>query len=203
MATNQAKTQLVKELDEIVELTTKQNYHYVRGRAYLYEGFASVYLWWLKAKELDGFLEEQYKLHNIGGQTHAQEKFTRVLRLTWRLDWADESKAKLQQWSNALRKLDEEYKRNKDAYRTDAKKKLVLYIEDAGGLRRLIGADKYDYDSDGNTENKGKGKRATLRSEDDEALIAQRHLQLGAEYLRVCKILCKRTIHLGHEPHSL
>lgn len=176
------KKTLVKELDEIVELTTKQNYHYVRGRAYLYEGFASVYLWWLKAKELDGFLEEQYKLHNIGGQTHEQEKFTRVLRLTWRLDWADESKAKLQQWSNALRKLDEEYKRNKDAYRTDAKKKLVLYIEDAGGLRKLIGADKYDYDGDGNTEKKGKGKRAQLRSEDDEALIAQRHLQLGAEY---------------------
>lgn len=176
------KKTLVKELDEIVELTTKQNYHYVRGRTYLYEGFASVYLWWVKAKELDGFLEEQYKLHNIGGQSHEQEKFTRVLRLTWRLDWADESKAKLQQWSNALRKLDEEYKRNKDAYRTDAKKKLVLYIEDAGGLRKLIGADKYDYDGDGNTEKKSKGKRAQLRSEDDEALIAQKHLQLGSEY---------------------
>ncbi len=44
------KQTLVKELDEIVELTTKQNYHYVRGRKYLYEGFAAVYLWWLKAK---------------------------------------------------------------------------------------------------------------------------------------------------------
>lgn len=173
---------LIKELDEIVELTTKQNYHYVRGRAYLYEGFASVYLWWRKAKEIDGFLEEQYQLHKIGGKEHEQEKFTRVLRLTWRLDWADESKAKLQQWSNALRKLDEEYKRNKDAYRTDAKKKLVLFIEDAGGLRKLIGADKYDYDGDGNTENKGKGKRTPLRSENDEALTAQRHLQLGSEY---------------------
>ena len=148
------KTALIKELDEIVELTTKQNYHYVRGRAYLYEGFATVYLWWLKAKEVDGFLEEQYQLHNIGGKEHEQEKFTRVLRLTWRLDWADESKAKLQQWSNALRKIDEEYRTNKDAYRTDAKKKIVLFIEDKGGLRKLIGADKYDYDGDGNTEKK-------------------------------------------------
>lgn len=175
-----AKQSLIKELDEIVELTTKQNYHYVRGRAYLYEGFASVYLWWLKAKEVEGFLEEQYKLHNIGGKEHEQEKFTRVLRLTWRLDWADESKAKLQQWSNALRKIDEEYKTNKDAYRTDAKKKIVLFIEDKGGLRKLIGADKYDYDGDGNTERKS--KRKLVRSKEDEALIALRHLQLGEEY---------------------
>ena len=97
-----SKQVLIKELDDIVQLTTKQDYHYVRGRAYLYEGFASVYLWWLKAKELDGFLAEQYQLYNIGGKEHEQEKFTRVLRLTWRLDWADESKAKLQQWSNGI-----------------------------------------------------------------------------------------------------
>ena len=182
MATNQTKAQLVNELNQIVELTTKQNYHYVRARDYLYEGFATVYLWWLKAKAVDGFLEEQYKLHNIGGQTHEQEKFTRVLRLTWRLDWADESKAKLQQWSNALRKLDEEYKRNGDAYRIDPHKKLVLYIKEMGGLRRLIGADKYDNEADANTEKKGKGKRTPARSEEDEALIAQKHLQLGEEY---------------------
>jgi hypothetical protein len=52
------KLTLIKELDQIVELTTKQNEHYVRSRQYLYEGFASVYLWWLKAKQVDGFLEE-------------------------------------------------------------------------------------------------------------------------------------------------
>ena len=176
------KQALVKELDEIVELTTKQNYHYVRGRAYLYEGFASVYLWWRKAKEVEGFLEEQYQLHKIGGKEHEQEKFTRVLRLTWRLDWADESKAKLQQWSNALRKIDEEFKTNKDAYKTDAKKKIVLFIEDKGGLRKLIGADKYDVDDDGNQKGKGKSKSKTGRSDEEEAVIAERHLQLGEEF---------------------
>jgi len=182
MASNPKTAQLVKELDKIVELTTKQNYHYARGREYLYEGFASVYLWWLKAKEVEGFLDEQYKLHNIGGQSHEQEKFTRVLRLTWRLDWADESRAKLQQWSNALRKLDEEYKKNKDAYRTDAHKKLVLFIKDAGGLRKLIGADKYDNELDANTEKKGGKNKKSARSEEDETLIAKKHLQLGEEY---------------------
>ncbi len=178
------KQALVKELNEIVELTTKQDYHYVRGRKYLYEGFAAVYLWWLKAKAVDGFLEEQYQLHKIGGREHEQEKFTRVLRLTWRLDWADESKAKLQQWSNALRKIDEEYKTNKDAYKTDAKKKIVLFIEDKGGLRKLIGADKYDFDEDGNQKGKGKnkGNGKSARSDEDEQLIAERHLQLGEEF---------------------
>lgn len=176
------KQTLIKELDEIVELTTKQNYHYVRGRAYLYEGFASVYLWWLKAKELDGFLEEQYQLHNIGSIEGKQERFYRVLRLAWRLDWADESRAKLQQWGNALRKIDEEYKTNKAAYKTDAKKKIVLFIEDKGGLRRLIGADKYDHDEDDEKKGNGNNKNKPMRSEDDEALVAQRHLQLGEEY---------------------
>lgn len=186
-----SKQALIKELDAIVELTTKQNYHYVRGRAYLYEGFASVYLWWLKAKELDGFLEEQYKLHNIGSMEGKQEKFYRVLRLAWRLDWADESRAKLQQWGNALRKIDEEYKTNKDAYKTDAKKKIVLFIEDKGGLRKLIGADKYDFDEDGSKKSKGNssGKNKPLRSEQDEALIAQRHLQLGEEYFDSTKAI--------------
>ena len=183
------KQALVKELDEIVVLTTKQDYHYVRGRAYLYEGFATVYLWWLKAKEVEGFLEEQYQLHKIGGKEHEQEKFTRVLRLTWRLDWADESKAKLQQWSNALRKIDEEYKTNKDAYKTEAKKKIVLFIEDKGGLRKLIGADKYDFDDDGNQKGKGKAKSKTGRSNEDEALIAQRHLQLGEEFFDSTKAI--------------
>jgi len=178
------KQALVKELDEIVELTTKQNYHYVRGRKYLYEGFAAVYLWWLKAKAVEGFLEEQYQLHKIGGREHEQEKFTRVLRLTWRLDWADESKAKLQQWSNALRKIDEEYRTNKDAYKVDAKKSIVDFIEDKGGLRKLIGADKYDFDEDGNQKGKGKnkGNSKSTRSDEDELLIAERHLQLGEEF---------------------
>ena len=92
------KAQLVKELDDIVTLTATQTEYYLRSNQYLYEGFARVYLWWLKAKAVKGFLDEQYKKNNIGGKEHAQEKFTRVLRLTWRLDWANESKAKLQQW---------------------------------------------------------------------------------------------------------
>lgn len=175
------KAQLVKELDDIVTLTATQTEYYLRSNQYLYEGFARVYLWWLKAKSVKGFLEEQYAKNNIGGKEHKQEKFTRVLRLTWRLDWANESKAKLQQWSLALREIDKEYTTNKDAYRTEPQKKIVNFIVDKGGLRRLIGADKYDV-TDSNTETKS--KRKAVRTVEDDAEIEKRHIELGEEYFQ-------------------
>lgn len=175
------KHALVKELEELVNLAVEQDYHYRRGRDYLYRGLAGVYLWWAKAKVINGFLEEQYALHNIVGRNvDGEEKFTRVLRLVWRMDWANESKAKLQQWSNALRKIDEEFTSNGAAYRTDAQSKLVLFIENAGGLRRLIGADKYDNNADGNTETPSKRKQG--RNEEDEEKIKAKHLMLGEQF---------------------
>lgn len=173
------KAQLEKELDDIVSLTATQTEYYLRSNQYLYEGFARVYLWWLKAKAVKGFLEEQYEKNKIGGKEHQQEKFTRVLRLTWRLDWANESKAKLQQWSLALREIDKEYTSNKDAYRTAPQQKIVQFIVDKGGLRRLIGADKYDY-VDSNTETKS--KRKIGRTVEDDAEIEKRHVELGEAY---------------------
>jgi hypothetical protein len=173
-----SKESLLKELDEIVQKTTEQNFHYQRSKDFLYEGLAWIYLWWRKAKAEDGFLEEQYSKHNIGGHdVEGVEKFTRILRLTWRLDWADESKAKLQQWSNALRELHKEYETNTSAYKNEPKKRLVLFIESKGGLRRLIGADKYDTPYEPNDEKKP--KRKTTRTDEDAQLLACKHLELG------------------------
>jgi hypothetical protein len=104
----------------------------------LYKGLAWVYLWWVKASKVKGFLDEQYKQHNIGGHSVVgEEKFTRLLRLTWQLDWADDTKATLQQWSLALRKLHSEYENNKDAYRTNPQERLAQFIETSGGLRKV------------------------------------------------------------------
>jgi len=173
-----SKEKLIKDLEALVENALAQDYHYQRGRDYLYKGLAGVYLWWLEARKIDGFLEELYAKHSIvGRRTDGEESFTRVLRLVWRLDWADNTKAKLQQWSYALKQIDIEYRRNQAAYRVDALNKLILYITDAGGVRKLIGADKYDLQTDGNTEIKK--KRKAKRSEEDEAVIAKKHLELG------------------------
>ena len=180
------KQVLIKELEKIFEHTAQQTVFRNRSNEYLYKGLAWVYLWWVKANKVKGFLEEQYKLHNIGGHSVVgEEKFTRLLRLTWQLDWADDTKATLQQWSLALRKLHAEYEVNKDAYRISPQERLAQFIETSGGLRRLIGADKY-YE-DGNNEPIKKSKSKSGRSEEDAALLDSKHLEMGVQHFATAK----------------
>jgi len=180
-----SKQALVKELDEIVKHTTEQNVYHRRSQKYLYSGLAWVYLWWREAKLVDGLLNELYEKNFIRGQESEDEKFTRLIRLTWRLDWADESKATLQQWSLALREIHKEYETNKAVYKTEAQKKLALYIESVGGIRKLIGADKYYNNVDGTTEKKPKNK--ATRSAEDEALVEKRHVELGETHFATAR----------------
>jgi len=180
------KQALVKELEKIFEHTAEQSAIRARSNEYLYKGLAWAYLWWVKANKVKGFLDEQYKLYNIGGHNVVgEEKFTRLLRLTWQLDWADDSKATLQQWSNALRKLHTEYEANKDAYRTAPQERLAQFIETSGGLRKLIGADKYY--ADGNNEPPKKSKSKSGRSEEDAALLDSKHLEMGVQHFATAK----------------
>jgi hypothetical protein len=180
------KQVLINELEKIFEHTTQQTVFRNRSNEYLYKGLAWVYLWWVKASKVNGLLEEQYKQHNIGGHTvTGEEKFTRLLRLTWQLDWADDTKATLQQWSLALRKLHSEYEKNKDAYRTNPQERLAQFIETSGGLRKLIGADKY-YE-DGNNEPTKKSKSKSGRSEEDTALLDSKHLEMGFQHFATAK----------------
>ena len=180
------KQALVKELDKIFEHTAQQTMFRSRSNDYLYEGLAWVYLWWLRAGKVKGFLEEQYELHHIGGQDIAgEEKFIRLLRLTWKLDWADHTRATLQQWSLALRKLHTEYETNKDAYRIRPQEQLARFIDTSGGVRRLIGADRYD--DTGSNERTTKSKSKPGRSEEDKALLDSKHLEMGVQHFATAK----------------
>jgi hypothetical protein len=180
------KQALVKELEKIFEHTAEQTAIRMRSNEYLYKGLAWVYLWWVRASKVKGLLEEQYTQHNIGGHSVAgEEKFTRLLRLTWKLDWNDESRATLQQWSNALRKLHTEFESNKDAYRTNPQERLAQFIDTSGGLRKLIGADKYYEDS--NNEQIKKSKSKIGRSAEDTALEDSKHLELGVQHFASAK----------------
>jgi len=172
------KQELISELDNIVAHTAEQTIFRRRSNEYLYVGLAWVYLWWVRASKVEGFLEEQYEKYKISGHTNdGEEKFTRLLRLTWRLDWADDSKATLQQWSLALRKIHLQYTTNNNAYKTDAQEKLVQFIVAKGGLRALIGADKYYVDTNEEVAPKSKSKGG--RTADEGAIIANKHLELG------------------------
>ena len=180
------KQALVKELEKIFEHTAEQTAIRIRSNEYLYKGLAWVYLWWVRASKVKGFLDEQYKQHNIGGHSVAgEEKFTRLLRLTWKLDWNDESRATLQQWSNALRKLHTEFESNKEAYRKNPQERLAQFIDTSGGLRKLIGADKYYEDS--NNEPIKKSKSKIGRSAEDTALEDSKHLELGVQHFASAK----------------
>ena len=180
------KQALLNELEKIFKHTEEQTVFRKRSNEYLYKGLAWVYLWWVKASKVKGLLEEQYKLHNIGGHNVVgEEKFTRLLRLTWQLDWADDTKATLQQWSLALRKLHIEYEQNKDAYRINPHERLAQFIETSGGLRKLIGADKY-YE-DGNNEPTKKSKTKSGRNEEDAAVLDSKHLEMGVQHFAKAK----------------
>jgi hypothetical protein len=180
------KQVLLKELEKIFEHTAEQTAIRTRSNEYLYKGLAWVYLWWVRASKVKGLLEEQYAAHNIGGHSVVgEEKFTRLLRLTWQLDWADESKATLQQWSLALRKLHNEYESNKEAYKLNAQEKLAQFIDASGGIRKLIGADKYF--EDGNNEPIKKSKSKSGRSVEDTELLKSKHLELGVQHFAKAK----------------
>jgi hypothetical protein len=85
----------------------------------------------------------------------------------------------------ALRKLHIEFEQNRDAYRTSPQERLAQFIETSGGLRRLIGADKY-YE-DGNNEPTKKSKSKSGRSEEDAALLDSKHLEMGVQHFATAK----------------
>jgi hypothetical protein len=141
-----SKEQLLIELDEIVVIAGTQFDFYNRSNDYLYEGLAKAYMWWRDAKQLDGFLAEQYQLHSIrvNRSKNNEENFRGVIKLVWRMhDGTKASLASLQQWSYALKELDKEYTSNPLKFKQAPIKRLVELIEGKGGIRSLIGYDKY------------------------------------------------------------
>lgn len=178
-----AKNSLLKKLDQLVLLAEDQNRKYLEGRDALWKGLVQVYLWWREAKRVDGFLEECYSQHNIASRENdGEEKFTRILRLIWRMQWSGPSAAKLQQWSIALRKIHVEFETNSKAYRTDAASKLVHFIETEGGVRGLIGVNSSGGEQiDSESKSKKSSKKSKISS-DDEKLVFDKHLELGELY---------------------
>lgn len=178
-----SKTELLESLDELKEVAAEGTKAYQRSRDFLYKGLVGTYLWWLEAKKIDGFLEELYKNNNLPTtEDGAEEKFTRILRIVWQLDWTPKNAPKLQQWSLVLRELDKEYTNNKAAYKTGAEQKLYNVIDGAGGIRKYIGADKYvaaDLESAKQTGKKDKKNRQQIF---DGAKIREKHIELGKSY---------------------
>ncbi len=177
------KQELLTKLDELKGVAAEGTAAYQRSRDYLYKALVGTYLWWLEAKKIDNFLDEVYRENGLAvNDRDNNEKFTRIIRLIWNLDWTTKNAPKLQQWSYVLRELDKEYTQNKAAYKTAAQQKLYNLIDGAGGIRAFIGADKYaaaDFASikEHRRSNK-KGRQQIL----DEAKVREKHLEFGKAY---------------------
>ena len=175
------KEKLISELAQLVEQATIQNVYEIQRNKSLYRALAKSYLWWRKAKEIKGFLEEQYTLNGIRGQSSGEEKFIRLLKLIWRIDWVNEASANLQTWSNALRKIHRAYESNKQAYRANAEEQLIAFIISSGGIGGLIGLNEYFEKV--NSEEKNKNNVAKKKREiEDEDKMRKKHIELGEQF---------------------
>jgi hypothetical protein len=147
-------------------------------------------MWWRDAKQLDGFLAEQYQLHNIrvNRSNNNEENFRGVIKLVWHMyDGTKASLANLQQWSYALRELDKEYTSNPLKYKQAPIKRLVELIEGKGGIRSLIGADKYAKSFD-DAEEEEEGKKGKIkRTPEDAKKIRERHLEIAKAFYPTCE----------------
>ena len=180
------KTELLHELDSLLKLADLQSRFHKRSRVMLYEGLVRTYLWWREARNVAGFLDEQYEKNKIKGRDgQGEENFTRLLRLIWRLDWTDSSPATLQQWSLMIRKLHAEYEKNPSLYKQNAKDKLMALVVDAQGIRNFIGMTKREELDDADNEApsaNSKRKANSPQQQLDEAEIFKRHLDLAQGY---------------------
>jgi hypothetical protein len=177
------KKELLSKLDELKTIAAESGAAYQRSRDFLYRGLVGTFLWWVEAKKIDGFLEEVYQQSGLAVNEHDKaEKFTRIIRIVWNLDWTAKNAPKLQQWSYVLRELEKEYSNNKAAYKTAATQKLYNLIDGAGGIRAFIGADKYvAADLASIKENRRSNKKGRQQILDEEK-IRSKHLDLGKSY---------------------
>lgn len=177
---------LMHELEALLIHADLQSRFHKRSRVMLYEGLVRTYLWWREARNVAGFLDEQYEKNKIKGRDgQSEENFTRLLRLIWRLDWTDSSPATLQQWSLTIRKLHAEYEKNPSLYKQNAKDKLMALVVDAQGIRNFIGMTKREELDDADNEApsaNSKRKANSPQQQLDEAEIFKRHLDLAQGY---------------------
>lgn len=180
-----AKARLLKQLDSLVASAEEQTRLHVSSRQKLYDALVCTYLWWREARVFDGFLEEQYESHNIRARERdGEEKFTRVLRLVWRMDWSDTTPATLQQWSLALRNLHKQYEDNPQTYRSNAHAKLVSLLADAG-IRRFIGIEEKTELLDATVDDphdSGRKRKPSKQSIAEAQEVFSKHLGLAQSY---------------------
>ena len=133
-----SKSELQTKLDKLISDADAQTQLHESSRELLYRTLTGVYLWWREADKVDGYLAELYEKHKLVARG-PEEKFTRLIRLVWQMDWDGRKHPTLQLWSSAVKAINTEFESNRDAYAVDPQAKLRQYILSKGGIRGMLG----------------------------------------------------------------
>lgn len=175
-----SKSELQTKLDKLISDADAQTRLHESSRALLYRTLAGVYLWWREAKKIDGYLDELYKGRNLVARGD-EEKFTRLIRLVWQMNWDNRKYPTLQLWSNAVRAIHSEFESNNDAYAVDPQAKLKEFISNKGGIRGMLGITDRDELLPVENEQKGNKKRSKTDLINDQKLL-EKHFELGVNH---------------------
>lgn len=179
------KAELKRTLDGLIGKADEQTQLYESSIQTLYKTLGEAYLWWREAKKFDDFLEGLYAEQNLV-QRGSEEKFTRLVRLIWQLDWSGPEAPKLQNWAKALRGLHHEYETNKEAYKVqDPKEKIRQFIYAKGGIgavgRTVSPLQQTDEEAASANQKKSSPKKSQLDVLSDQQIRAK-HIELGERF---------------------
>lgn len=176
------KVELKKLLDKLIGDADDQIQLYESSTQKLYRTLGEAYLWWREARTFDGFLEGLYHERNLV-QKGDDEKFTRLVRLIWQIDWNGHEGPKLQKWAKAIRGLHHEYETNKDAYQVqDPITKIVQFIYSKGGIgsvANIVSPLQATDDQLASTKQKTSPSKKSELDKFNEQKILDRHIELG------------------------
>jgi hypothetical protein len=166
---------LIAEADEITQL-------YESSQQRLYLNLGATYLWWREARKDNEFLEELYGQRKIVGRGE-EEKFTKLVRLIWQMDWSGRKAPTVQNWAKALRGFHHEYESNRDAYDViEPVEKIRQFFDAKGGMSGVASLvaplQKSDEQMSSSNGAKDKNKKTKQEVLSDSAISAK-HNELG------------------------
>jgi hypothetical protein len=96
-----------------------------------------VFVWWQKARSIDGYLEQQYEANNITfNQTRSEVNFRPLLRLVTNNNISDND---LDTWAMVFPKVLEDVNKSPKHYADEPAEKIANFVNQKGGKRALAG----------------------------------------------------------------
>ena len=96
-----------------------------------------VFVWWQRAREVDGYLEQCYATNDIAfNKTQGEVNFRPLLRLVTQNQISDND---LDTWAKVLPKVLEDVAKSPKHYAANPAEKIAHFVEQKGGKRALAG----------------------------------------------------------------